>query len=254
MLPLNWLDASDNRTVTIAMMKLPAVVKPDDASFAGSIITNPGGPGESGVEFIPDFGRRIRSIVDKPNKRHYEIISFDPRGMANSEPQANCFPTNALGRAATVYETRGNGATINGPDAISYGLAMQEAYASQCAAADSLSGSGIFPYMSTASVARDIIEMVDKIDELKKRETSLVTGSEASEEEFSTELKKRADQDVVRVQYLGFSYGTVLGNVLASMFPERIGRIILDGVANANDFVSEPVRLLVTPLLLLNGG
>ena len=33
-----------------------------------------------------------------------------------------------------------------------------------------------------------------------------------------------------RVLYWGFSYGTILGNTLASMFPGRMGRVVLDGV------------------------
>lgn len=33
-----------------------------------------------------------------------------------------------------------------------------------------------------------------------------------------------------RIDFWGFSYGTVLGTVYAALFPERIRRIVLDGI------------------------
>lgn len=237
-LPLDWLDSQNNHTVIIPMVKLPAVVAENDPTFGGAIITNPGGPGEPGTDFVVDYGHRLQSTADKPGKRHYEIISFDPRGIGSSEPSANCFPSNTLDRIVSTFESRANGASFQGVDAIPYGLAIQELYGKRCKEADGLLDGGIFEYMGTASVARDIIEMVDKIEELRSQEKS------AGGDDVRTELRKR-EADVHRVQYWGFSYGTVLGNVLASMFPERIGRIVLDGVVDAEDFMAGPVSVLL---------
>lgn len=239
-LPLDWLDNKNNHTVIIPIVKLPAVVAENDPTFGGPIITNPGGPGEPGTDFVVDYGHRLQSTADKPGKRHYEIISFDPRGIGSSEPSANCFPSNTLDRIVSTFESRANGASFQGLDAIPYGLAMQELYGRRCKEADGLLDGGIFEYMGTASVARDIIEMVDKIEELRAREES------TREDDVRVELRKR-EAHVHRVQYWGFSYGTVLGNVLASMFPGRIGRIVLDGVVDAEDFMAGPVRLTFHP-------
>lgn len=38
--------------------------------------------------------------------------------------------------------------------------------------------------------------------------------------------------------YWGFSYGTVLGNTLASMYPGRMARVVLDGVVDIYDYHS----------------
>lgn len=241
-LPLNWLDNKCNYTVTIPIIKLPAVVAETDSTFGGAIITNPGGPGEPGTEFVVDFGHKLRSVADKPGKRHYEIISFDPRGVGNSDPAANCFPDNTLDRIVSTFETRANGASFQGLEAIPYGLALQDVYGKRCKEADDRLEGGIFEYMSTATVARDIVEMVDKIEEARAKDQPA-----SSDDSTRTELRKRTMKDVNRIQYWGFSYGTVLGNVLASMFPERIGRIVLDGVVDAEDFVDGRVNLHSSP-------
>lgn len=40
------------------------------------------------------------------------------------------------------------------------------------------------------------------------------------------------------IQYWGFSYGTILGATLAAMYPERISRALLDGVADSHDYMA----------------
>jgi pimeloyl-ACP methyl ester carboxylesterase len=40
----------------------------------------------------------------------------------------------------------------------------------------------------------------------------------------------------VLTRTLGFSYGTTLGATLAAMFPEKIERLIIDGVQNPHEY------------------
>ncbi|OAA50384.1 Peptidase S33 tripeptidyl aminopeptidase-lik [Metarhizium rileyi] len=230
-LPLDWKNSTDPRTVSIAIVKLPAKVPDDDPTFGGSIFTNPGGPGGSGVDFVVGRGRYLRDYVDLPGKKHYEIISFDPRGIENSRPLANCFPGSALTRDAWMLETRGNGELDRGLATVSYGLALFDDYGRRCEKSnfDGLNGGDIFRYMGTPSVARDMVAMADSIDELRKKE---------ARHDERDELKRSDEEDVPRLQYIGFSYGTILGNYFASLFPERIGRVVLDGVCNAVDYAT----------------
>jgi pimeloyl-ACP methyl ester carboxylesterase len=60
------------------------------------------------------------------------------------------------------------------------------------------SSSHFLSFLSTASVARDMLEMMDKAG-------------------------------VEKLRYWGFSYGTYLGGVFASMWPEKVERLVSDG-------------------------
>lgn len=253
-LPLDYKNETDERTIALAVIKYQAVVSDDDPKFGGSIFLNPGGPGGSGVEFIQRQGKHIQSIVDKPDRRHYELVSFDPRGLANSWPRADCFFGDVISRDASSFEMRGNGRLDGGHGAVPYALAIQSGLSVRCKEAEEsgINGGAIMPYMSTPSVARDMVEMVDKIEELRARERAS-RHADGDDGEISNELRKRSgghEGDVARLQYWGFSYGTILGNYFASIFPGRVGRLILDGVSNAEDYSTgsvspnSPVALL----------
>lgn len=242
--PLDWLDADNNinhnnKTIAIAIISLPATVPSDDPSFGGGIITNPGGPGGSGVQFIQRDGRLLQKMTE--GKKHYEIIGFDPRGVGYTTPQADCYgKTHAMARDATLLEQR----AIGGLDASEYGLrralSLLDGFGSLCATTDA--DIDILSYLSTASVARDIIEIADRAEEHRKAERASGTTSAAAAASPNTAQRPMGSEDEAvdkkqnRILYWGFSYGTVLGNTLVSMFPGRMGRVILDGVCDIRDY------------------
>lgn len=234
--PLDWTNSTDTRTAVIAIAKLPAVVSDDDPSFGGSIFVNPGGPGASGVSFVLSDGHDLQKYVDKPGRRHYEIFSWDPRGIGRTTPSSNCFRSDVVSRSAWQVEARGNGGLDKGIDSIKYGLALSKALSQRCKDSEKQWGDGM-AFVNTPSVARDMVEMVDKVDELRKRE-----GASKAEDDARQELRKRTEEDdVPRLQYIGFSYGTALGNYFASLYPGRVGRMVLDGVVHADDYANGPV-------------
>ncbi|EHK23981.1 uncharacterized protein TRIVIDRAFT_133875, partial [Trichoderma virens Gv29-8] len=222
LVPLDWLNLEDERTVAIAIVKLPAAVPDDDPTFGGTVIFNPGGPGVSGVNTaVKGAARSVQQkLTDKPGIRYYEILSFDPRGVGNTAPVSDCFRSNDFARNAWILEDRGKGSLTSGNTAISYGLGLMKFYSNRCKADEQLNKT--LEYVGTPSVARDMVEMIDKIDELRKSEAG--------------QRLEDKNNPVPRIQYLGFSYGTALGNTFASMFPGRVGRMVLDGVVDAKDY------------------
>lgn len=250
--PLDWLNASDTRQATIAMIKLPAIVPDTDETFGGPIFTNPGGPGGSGVEMALRRGHQIQGRAATPGKRNFEIISFDPRGIGRTLPSSDCFQTDRISRDAQAFESRGVGSLDRGGNAIAYSLAMAEGTSHRCVETERHFGEAM-AYVNTPSVARDMIAMLDKIHELRngklqpvKEEERLELKRRSAEADYSRETGvDDADPDIPRLQYIGFSYGTVLGNYFASLFPGRVGRLVLDGVSDSEDYATGPVSLRI---------
>lgn len=242
--PLNWQNKSDSRTAAIAIRTLPATVSVNDPSFAGSVLTNPGGPGESGVNFAGVFAFPLQTLIDKPGRRHYEIVSFDPRGAGRTTPQSNCF-SDAQHRDIWGIEYRGAGGfTGVGHGSLSRGsmafmLAMNEAFASHCIETEAKFGQAM-AYVNTPSVARDMVEIVDRIHDLYHRGNGTGSNGITPSENIpaGNEDSINGNGKLPRIQYMGFSYGTFLGNTFASLFPGRVGRMVLDGILDANDYAT----------------
>lgn len=226
LLPLDWLNSTRKDTVAIAIIKLPAVVSEDDPSFGGTIFAQPGGPAVSGTGYGLGIAPRLQGIFDIPGKKHYEVLSFDGRGVAHSTPSIDCFAgVNGHLRDMARFA---NGAVDSSPAALAWAVASAKADGKRC---DEIHGDYL-RYVGTPNVARDIVGMLDKIDELR--------GGKSDER-----LELRSVRDAPRLNYIGISYGTVIGSTFASMFPGRVGRMILDGVCNVDDFVNGLVSEIV---------
>ena len=66
-------------TISLSVIRLPT--KRSDSRI-GSLVLNPGGPGGSGVE----YARAARGVVDDVVRAKFDIVGFDPRGVASSSP------------------------------------------------------------------------------------------------------------------------------------------------------------------------
>lgn len=180
------------------------------------VLTNPGGPGGSGVQFLMDYYETGTQVVGS----NYDFVSWDPRGIGYSIPAANCtIPANLQRRG--LYP-------LTGPelapvyfqnlytDAFEIGTACQDSIGAQNQAG---------PHVTTATVARDLISILDAY-----------AGSERGKSCEGSNL----------LNYWGFSYGTFIGQTFNSMFPHRLGRVVLDGVVNAIDWSEGTGQNLIT--------
>lgn len=228
--PLDWSgvdetgvsDLGPSKWAAIGILTVPASVPITDPSFGGTILMNPGGPGESGTEFVLNSGNTFQGIFD--GEKHYEILGFDPRGVGTSTPNGSCY-TDEENRLHDISLFLSLPAIKSGNAGFNYQYQLGVAYGKLCA--ENNGPDSIFSHMSSAAVVRDMLEIVNRVDDLRVKEMN-----DTSQDDDST------TRPLPRLQYYGASYGTVLGNMFLSMFPDRVERMILDGVVDGDEHVS----------------
>jgi pimeloyl-ACP methyl ester carboxylesterase len=140
-----------------------------------------------------DFVQAAAPLIYAPDVlAHYDVLGFDPRGVARSDP-ATCFPTQADELASPLlqafYPLPGPEEAVYTLDALRLATRCQETSPRRFASG------------STANVAHDM------------------------------DLLRQAVGDK-RLTYAGYSYGTFLGATYARLFPDRVGRFVLDGTVD----------------------
>ncbi|MGA5299489.1 alpha/beta hydrolase [Nucisporomicrobium flavum] len=156
-------------------------IKHTSADYQGVMLTNPGGPGGSGLtlsvlgEYVPgDVGTK------------YDWIGFDPRGVGSSQPSLSCdVEYFGYNRPYYVPVTRSLEKTW---------LAKAKGYAKACDRA----GGALLDHVKTTDSVADM-ESIRKALGAKQ------------------------------INYYGFSYGTYLGQVYATLHPDKVRRMVFDG-------------------------
>ncbi|KAF7980292.1 hypothetical protein HWV62_39067 [Athelia sp. TMB] len=198
--PLDW-ERPEGPKAEIALQLLPAT---DKDSYKGTILLNPGGPGGAGTAMVHEFGEKIAKITGP----EFDLLGFDPRGTGATLPRAECF--NSLAESQ-IWDLQ-RGLVMNLSDQ-SIPLARSRAKVLGARCRESLDGNGEAgewasgQYMGTASVTADMLRIVEKLGQDK-------------------------------LQYWGISYGSVLGQYFAAMYPEKVGRVVIDGILDAYEYQS----------------
>lgn len=251
LVPLNWnatYTKSGAPQAAIAVIKLPAKVPATDPRYGGPIIVNPGGPGESGVYQVLTDGLSLQTVVDsnippetgsadaESDAKYFDIMSFDPRGVNNTTPRLRCFP-NAFNQQVWQLQSPDYGLLWHSESIIGLEWGRASALGASCSAEEE--DGGILPYLNTPQSARDMLHIIEKeaqwrdqqtVQVLKSRPTHLTQLEIANEAARKTRRPNEA-----KIQYWGMSYGTLLGATFAAMYPDRVGRLILDGVVDPAD-------------------
>ncbi|KAJ5180710.1 hypothetical protein N7492_003920 [Penicillium capsulatum] len=200
--PLDYDDHSRGNT-DIAFIKYTASTEKE----APSLLINPGGPGNSGTQVVKASGKALAKLSGGT----YNVVGFDPRGVGDSGPVIDCWPGHPEKRAQfqrLFYPEISNASST----ALNKQYYIAEIFGDACSA--SVGGSkGNASYITTPLVARDMLSFIE------------------AEQAVSEKPAEKA-----KLSYYGVSYGTILGATFASMFPDRIDKMVLDGVLEASDY------------------
>ncbi len=135
----------------------------------------------------------------------FDIVGVDPRGIGSSR-NVRCFPS--AEEQAQALANLGDFSPITKAEKRAY-IKGSRQYGKAC----STTGKPLSGAMSTAEVARD------------------------------HDVLRRAVGDE-KLTFLGISYGSVLGQYYANMFPDRFRALVIDGVINARAWVGNTRQIL----------
>jgi pimeloyl-ACP methyl ester carboxylesterase len=184
----------DGDVAQIAMIRFKAT-----GEKIGSLVLNPGGPGESGVEAAASMVSALPQSV----RQRFDLVGFDPRGVANSMPAIWCnsdADNDRLRADPTVEYTQA------GVDHIEK---ENKEFVQRCV--DKM-GKEFLANVGTVNVAKDL----DAI---------------------------RAGLGDDKLTYLGYSYGTRIGALYAEAYPDKVRAMVLDGAVDPNaDQIEQEIR------------
>src|SRR6202167_1275897 len=169
----------------LAMIRFPAT-----RDKIGSLVINPGGPGESGIEAALGI---VQSLSEQVRER-FDLVGFDPRGVAASRPAIWCNSDADNDKLRT--ETQAD----YSPAGVAQIEDETKAYVGRCVAK---MGKKFLANVGTDNVARDLDTIREALGDSK-------------------------------LTFLGYSYGTRIGAAYAESFPNKVRAMILDGAIDPN--------------------
>jgi len=204
--PLDYKDDTAG-TTHVAFMKWSSNQTSTNAHAAPQdILINPGGPGGSGIEWLLGDLSKIHAAIGTANN----IVAFDPRAVNNSGPSVRCFP----GEEYTYRYYNDLQIALDANDTKSYSeiYAKAAAFGDFCTNAHS-SANDTAKYANTVATANDMLRYTELLAESKGQ-----------------------DPNESQLWFFGVSYGSMLGTTYASLFPGRVGRIVVDGIVDAEAY------------------
>ena len=168
----------------------------------GTIFVNPGGPGASGVNYVRNS---LDYAVGQPLQQHFDIVGWDPRGVGASS-SVHCLDDAAMDEYL-FGPVEDDGYERGSAEWIAAAIEESRELGNACS-----EGTGaLLAHVDTMSTVRDL-------DMLRE-----IVGDE-------------------KLNYLGYSYGTYIGARYADAYPERVGRLVLDGALDPATTEADVVR------------
>ncbi|CAH0003706.1 unnamed protein product [Clonostachys byssicola] len=211
-LPLNTFNASDSRIVRIAITKYQVsglvpvghqagifndVNAPAKRKSKRTIIIEPGGPGASGTGELWHAGEVISK---RYSNGQYDVLGWDPRGVNASLPSFSCYPHDTFRDRWSFFKGQYRAEVASPMQHLRIYDAMNNATFYACHQIHGDFGR----FVDTTFSARDL-----------------------------EEIRRNLGEDEVTGYFI--SYGAAIGVVYANLFPDRVGRILLDAAQYVRD-------------------
>ncbi len=156
----------------------------------GSLVVNPGGPGASGMSTAASLATEI---TGSPLLSRFDLVGFDPRGVASSTPTIRCLTD------ADWTTERADLDVDPSPAGVAQTEAENRQYVQDCV--ERSGGTQVLATAGTREVAKDLDIL-------------------------------RAALGDAKLTYLGYSYGTRIGSQYAEDFPRNVRALVLDGAVD----------------------
>ncbi|RPA73075.1 hypothetical protein BJ508DRAFT_334413 [Ascobolus immersus RN42] len=200
--PLDYTNQTSERTANLLVMQKPAIVPRDSPKYLGRLFVHFGGPGASMVETFLSQAEQFHLATDGL----YDIVVVEPRGHFYSSPESNCFGSvKERLLVHSFFNKFAPSAQSGGASSFAERLSRDKAYAAKCSLKLG-SAAGTMRYLGSVAVARDYERINQRIADAL------------------------GEQDPRHASFWTFSYGTLLAQTYATLFPEKTGRMILDAV------------------------
>ncbi|CAI6092942.1 unnamed protein product, partial [Clonostachys chloroleuca] len=194
--PLDYQDKCGEK-IDLALIRIRATAQPSK----GSVLLNPGGPGLSGIQFVTTAGKLYQEVLGG----EYDLVSWDPRGTGRTIPFKCQKSKNTKSRRGInnplphdILPQQDLWGEVKGGTWDDFGN-----FAGDCETSMRKYG----PHMGTVTAARDMLSIVDSLQEGGK------------------------------LKYWGVSYGAILGQYFAALFPDQFDRMLLDSVPRLDDYL-----------------
>ena len=176
--PVDWAHPN-GPTFGLALARRTA----KSADRVGALIFGPGGPGDSGVERIrTGIGRFSENLQDR-----FDIVSFDPRGIARSNP-VKCSAALLAKQPSPIIKSQ-----AEFDQTIRYNKELSK---------DCRANTGpVYDHIDTLQTVRDLDAIRQALGEQK-------------------------------LTFHGSSYGTLLGEQYAEVYPQRVRAVVLESVVD----------------------
>ncbi|KAF7308918.1 Abhydrolase-4 domain-containing protein [Mycena kentingensis (nom. inval.)] len=155
-------------------------------------------PGGPGLSGV-DMVLQMGDLLAQVVGPEFDLVGFDPRGTARSTPRPAPFFTRT---EYELFDPEHGFASVNASED---GLARLWARSTLFGELAAERDDGSLRFFTTDYTARDMLRIVQAYGEEK-------------------------------LQYWAVSYGSLLGQVFSTMFPDKVGRVIIDGIVDADDY------------------